>query len=97
MTVRNPRANELFLDAVQVHGADESRELLDEACAGDEALRTEVEFLGDLDVARREDLRARVAPAAIAEDAALFGRAAHTGRDKAAAVMGCLLKEIGRR
>jgi serine/threonine protein kinase len=45
MTTWNPQANDLFLKALEVHLPDERRRFLDEACAGDAALRAEVEAL----------------------------------------------------
>src|SRR5262245_12591642 len=47
MTTWNPRANELFLKALKLCSADERQEYLDGACAGDAALRAEVESLLD--------------------------------------------------
>jgi tetratricopeptide (TPR) repeat protein/serine/threonine protein kinase len=45
MTTWNPRANELFLKALELRGPVERRQYLDEACANDAALRAEVESL----------------------------------------------------
>src|SRR5437763_205140 len=45
MTSWNPRANELFLKALELGSADERRKYLDDACAGDAALRAEAEAL----------------------------------------------------
>ena len=45
MTTWNPRANELFLKALEMHAPGERQEYLDGACAGDAALRAEVEAL----------------------------------------------------
>jgi serine/threonine protein kinase/tetratricopeptide (TPR) repeat protein len=45
MTTWNPRANELFLKAMELITADERQKYLASACAGDEALRAEVESL----------------------------------------------------
>src|SRR3954454_14202740 len=45
MTTWNPRANDLFLNALELRPAAERREFLDRACAGDAALRAEVEAL----------------------------------------------------
>ena len=45
MTTWNPRANELFLKALELGSALERREYLDGACAGDAELRAEVEAL----------------------------------------------------
>ena len=39
MTSWNPRANELFLKALGLGSAEERRKYLDDACAGDAALR----------------------------------------------------------
>ncbi len=45
MTTWNPRANHLFLQALELRSAGERQEYLDEACAADAALRAEVESL----------------------------------------------------
>ncbi len=45
MTTWNPRANELFLKALELHSAAERQQFLDGACGGDAALRSEVEAL----------------------------------------------------
>ena len=45
MTTWNPRANDLFLEALGLRSAAERREFLDRASAGDAALRAEVEAL----------------------------------------------------
>src|SRR5689334_4704711 len=45
MTTWNPRANDLFLKAMDQRYADERRALLDRECVGDAALRAEVESL----------------------------------------------------
>jgi len=45
MTTWNPRANELFLKALELRSSDERQEFLDSSCAGDTALRAEVEAL----------------------------------------------------
>src|SRR5437016_4849018 len=45
MPTWNPRANDLFLKALELRSADERRQYLDGACAGDAALRAEVESL----------------------------------------------------
>src|SRR2546423_12998438 len=45
MTTWNPRANDLFLKALEMHAPGERQAYLDGACAGDAALRTEVEAL----------------------------------------------------
>src|SRR5256884_37410 len=45
MTTWNPRANEVFLKALEMHAPGERQEYLDGACAGDAALRTDVEAL----------------------------------------------------
>ncbi len=45
MTAWNPRANELFLKALELRSAGERQEYLDGACAGDAGLRAEVESL----------------------------------------------------
>jgi eukaryotic-like serine/threonine-protein kinase len=42
MATWNPRANDLFLKAVEMRSADERQEYLDAACAGDAAVRAEV-------------------------------------------------------
>ncbi len=45
MMTWNPRANDLFLKALELRPAAERREFLEGACAGDAALRAEVEAL----------------------------------------------------
>src|SRR5437868_14315627 len=45
MTTWNPRANELFLQALELGSPGRRQEYLDGACAGDAALRAEVEAL----------------------------------------------------
>src|SRR5260370_24961878 len=45
MTPWNPRANDLFLKALEMRSADERQKCLDKACTGDAALRAEVESL----------------------------------------------------
>ncbi|HKI38034.1 MAG TPA: protein kinase, partial [Gemmataceae bacterium] len=45
MTTWNPRANDLFLKALAMRSAGECQQYLDGACAGDAALRAEVESL----------------------------------------------------
>jgi hypothetical protein len=45
VTTWNPRANNLFLKALELRSADERRQYLHDACAGDTALRAEVEAL----------------------------------------------------
>jgi WD40 repeat protein/serine/threonine protein kinase len=45
MTTWNPRANELYLKALELRSSGERQEYLDETCAGDAALRAEVESL----------------------------------------------------
>ena len=45
MTTWNPRANELFLKAMELRSFEERRALLDRDCGADEALRAEVEQL----------------------------------------------------
>jgi len=45
MATWNPRANDLFLKALELSSADERRKYLDGACGGDAALRAEVESL----------------------------------------------------
>src|SRR5438876_439811 len=45
MTNWNPRANDLFLKALELRSADQRQKYLDEACTGDAALRAEVESL----------------------------------------------------
>jgi serine/threonine protein kinase/Flp pilus assembly protein TadD len=47
MTTWNPRANELFLKVRELPSPEEARRYLDLACAGDAALRAEVEALLD--------------------------------------------------
>src|SRR5688572_23433154 len=45
MTTWNPRANDLFLQALELRSPGERQEFLDGACAGDTAFRAEVEAL----------------------------------------------------
>src|ERR1700704_1182915 len=45
MTTWNPRANDLFLKALEMHAPGDRQAYLDGACAGDAALRAEVEAL----------------------------------------------------
>ena len=45
MSIWNPKANSLFLQAIELPSSDRRTGLLDEACAGDPALRAEVEQL----------------------------------------------------
>src|SRR5437763_8004451 len=45
MLTWNPRANDLFLKALEKRSAGERQEYLDGACAGEAALRAEVESL----------------------------------------------------
>src|SRR5262245_28071532 len=45
MTTWNPRANELFLQALELRSANERKKFLDEACGTDAALRAEVDAL----------------------------------------------------
>src|SRR5262245_24823306 len=45
MATWNPRANELFLKALELPSNDERRKYLDKACGGDPTLRAEVESL----------------------------------------------------
>src|SRR5258707_332870 len=45
MTTWNPRANDLFLKALELHSSRERQEYLDGVCAGDTAWRAEVESL----------------------------------------------------
>jgi serine/threonine protein kinase/tetratricopeptide (TPR) repeat protein len=45
MTTWNPRANDLFLKALELRSGGERHEYLDGACSGDAALRAEVEAL----------------------------------------------------
>src|SRR5262245_56291245 len=45
MTTWNPRANDLFLNALELGSPGKRQEYLDGACAGDAALRAEVESL----------------------------------------------------
>jgi hypothetical protein len=47
MTTWNPRANDLFLQALEICSPGEREEYLDRACAGDDALRAEVASLLD--------------------------------------------------
>jgi WD40 repeat protein/serine/threonine protein kinase len=51
MTNWDPKANELFLKALEFRTPEEEREFLDRTCGGDAALRAEVESL--LDASRR--------------------------------------------
>ena len=41
----DPRANDLFLKALELGSSDERRQYLDQACGADAALRAEVESL----------------------------------------------------
>jgi tetratricopeptide (TPR) repeat protein/serine/threonine protein kinase len=45
VTTWNPRANDLFLKALEMRSAEERQRYLDGACAGDAAMRAEVESL----------------------------------------------------
>src|SRR5580692_8000638 len=45
MPTWNPRANDLFLKALEMRSASERQEYLDGVCTGDAALRAEVESL----------------------------------------------------
>jgi hypothetical protein len=45
MSVWNPKANALFLQAIEMSSPDQRVPFLDEACVGDPALRAEVEQL----------------------------------------------------
>ncbi|HVC98719.1 MAG TPA: serine/threonine-protein kinase, partial [Pirellulales bacterium] len=45
MNTWNPRANEIFLHALELGSSEERRRCLDAACAGDDLLRAEVEAL----------------------------------------------------
>ena len=45
MPTWNPRANDLFLKALELSSPGERRQYLDEACGPDAALRAEVESL----------------------------------------------------
>ena len=45
MATWNPQANELFLKALELHSAEDRQQYLDQACAGDTALRAEVDGL----------------------------------------------------
>src|SRR3954469_14888629 len=45
MMTWNPRANDLFLKAMELRSVEERRALLDQDCGADEALRAEVERL----------------------------------------------------
>lgn len=47
MSTWNPRANDLFLKALEIAAPDERRAFLDEACAGDAGLRSQVDCLID--------------------------------------------------
>ena len=51
MTNWDPRANELFLKALELGSPEAQADFLDRACGGDAALRGEVESL--LDASRR--------------------------------------------
>src|SRR5262245_31102871 len=50
MTTWNPRANDLFLKALELASPAERQQYLDAACAGDAVLRHEVEDLLEADV-----------------------------------------------
>ena len=45
MTTWDPRANQLFLQALELRSPGARQEFLDEVCAGEAALRAEVESL----------------------------------------------------
>jgi serine/threonine protein kinase/tetratricopeptide (TPR) repeat protein len=45
MAAWNPRANDVFMQAVEIHVPDERRAYLDDACSGDADLRAQVEAL----------------------------------------------------
>src|SRR5215218_7351207 len=47
MAVWNPKANDIFLRAIEAASLDDRRRLTDEACAGDAELRAQVESLLD--------------------------------------------------
>src|SRR5260370_36943610 len=65
MTPWNPRANDLFLKALEMRSADERQKYLDAACAGDAALRAEVESLLEAS-ARAGSFLESAAPAPVA-------------------------------
>src|SRR4051812_3185573 len=45
MGIWNPRANDIFLEAAELHTPEQRRMCLDEACAGNDDLRAQVESL----------------------------------------------------
>src|SRR5260370_5407395 len=63
MTTWDPRTNELFLKAVELHSTQERQEHLDVACAGDTQLRAEVEALLEASVRAGSFLESPAAPA----------------------------------
>jgi tetratricopeptide (TPR) repeat protein len=69
MTTWDPRANELFLKALEMRTAGERQEFLDGACAGDAALRAEVESLLEASVRAGSFLEPPAAPPGATVDA----------------------------
>ena len=63
MPTWNPRANDLFLAALEMRSASARQEYLEGACAGDAALRTEVESLLEASARAGSFLNAPVAAA----------------------------------
>ena len=89
MTTWNPQANELFLKALELRSAAERRQYLDRACAGDAALRAEVEGLLEANVQAGSFLES-LAPLDVAT-------APEPSRERPGAVIGSykLLEQIG--
>jgi eukaryotic-like serine/threonine-protein kinase len=68
MTAWDPRANDLFLKALELGAADDRRTYLDGACAGDAALRAEVESLLDASARAGNFLESPAAGLAVTAD-----------------------------
>ena len=66
MTTWNPRANDLFLKALELGSPGQRQEYLDGACAGDAALRAEVEALLEASARAGSFLASPGAPALVA-------------------------------
>jgi WD40 repeat protein/serine/threonine protein kinase len=91
MTTWNPRANDLFLQALELPAPGERQQYLDGACAGDAALRAEVEALLEAGARAGSFLES---PAAAPP---LSATAEEPGRSRPGAVIGPykLLQQIG--
>src|SRR3954465_9378014 len=89
MTTWNPRANELFLKALELRGPGARQDYLDGVCGGDAALRAEVEALLDASARAGSFLEAPAAerlaeaPATPASPDATQGEAVEGGDDLA--------------